>query len=101
MKILITSFLLIICMNVYGGSVQEIPNKVITIEQLDDMFSNIKSQGQWDITKPLLWGYFFTDSNPEKLEAVAPKLQSKGYKVVGIFQAEKRSRMNLIYSTFT
>jgi len=69
--------------------VQEIPNKVITIEQLDDMFSNIKEQGQWDITKPLLWGYFFTDSNPEKLETIAPKLQNMGYKVVSIFQAEQ------------
>ena len=76
-------------MSAYGGSMPEIPNKVITIDQLDEMFNNIKEQGQWDITKPLLWGYFFTDSNPEKLEAISPKLQNMGYKLVGIFQAEK------------
>ena len=53
------------------------------------MFNNIKEQGQWDIAKPLLWGYFFTDSNPEKLETLLPKLQNMGYKEVGIFQANK------------
>lgn len=58
---------------------QEILNKVITIDQLDDMFNSIKEQSQWDTTKPLLWCYFFTDSKPEKLETIAPKLKSMGY----------------------
>ncbi|MBQ4892341.1 ribonuclease E inhibitor RraB [Shewanella sp. MMG014] len=66
-----------------------IPNKNITIEQLDEMFNSIAEQGQWDLSKPLLWGYFFTDNDPDKLELVMPKIQAMGYKVVGIFQAEK------------
>lgn len=86
-------------MNVNGSSMQEVPNKVITIDQLDEMFNNIKEQAQWDVTKPLLWGYFFTDSNPEKLEAISPKLQEMGYKIVDIFQAEKEepSEPDLFY----
>jgi len=74
-----------------GAMMKEIPGKVITIEQLDEMFDGIKQNGQWDLSKPLLWGYFFTDSDPHKLEAVIPALQDKGYKIVGIFQAEKES----------
>ena len=67
----------------------DVPGKVITIDQLDQMFSNIKEQGQWDLSKPLLWGYFFTDNDPEKLASIAPKLENMGYKYVGIFQADK------------
>jgi hypothetical protein len=66
-----------------------IPNKNITVEQLDDMFNDIKDQGQWDLSKPLLWGYFFTDSDPTKLALVIPEIESMGYFIVDIFQAKK------------
>ena len=65
------------------------PNKNITIEQLDEMFSDIAEHGQWDLSKPLLWGYFFTDPDPEKLELAIPKLLVMDYTVVDIFKAEK------------
>ncbi|MFT5841064.1 MAG: hypothetical protein ACI9UT_003578 [Flavobacteriales bacterium] len=66
-----------------------IPSKNITIEQLDEMFNNITEQGQWDVLKPLLWGYYFTDDDPNKLQRVIPKIQLMGYSIVNIFQAKK------------
>ncbi|MFT6992442.1 MAG: hypothetical protein ACJASL_004442 [Paraglaciecola sp.] len=66
-----------------------IPNKNINIEQLDEMFNDIAEQGQWDLSKPLLWGYYFTNDDPNKLELVIPKIQSMGYTIVNIFQAKK------------
>ncbi len=88
-KALISILILVSLSN--GEMMKEIPGKVITIEQLDEMFDGIKQNGQWDLSKPLLWGYFFTDNDPHKLEAVIPTLQDMGYKFVGIFQAEKES----------
>lgn len=69
-----------------------IPNKNITIEQLDEMFNNIAEHDQWDLSKPLLWGYYFTDDDPNKLELVIPKVQSMGYSIVNIFQAKKEDK---------
>jgi hypothetical protein len=70
-------------------TMDDIPNKNITIEQLDEMFNIITEEEQWDLSKPLLWGYFFTDNDPNKLELVIPKIQSLGYSIVNIFQAKK------------
>ncbi len=70
---------------------ESIPNKNISIEQLDEMFNEIAEHGQWDLTKPLLWGYFFTDNDPSKLELIIPKIISMGYTVVDIFKAKKEN----------
>jgi len=72
-----------------ANNMDEIPGKIITLEALTEMFENIDEQGQWDITKDLVWGYFFTDSNPEKLEEAARELDKLGYRFVDIFLSEK------------
>jgi hypothetical protein len=66
-----------------------IPNKNITIEQLDELFNNLREEGQWDLSKPLLWAYYFTDHDPSKLQLVIPKIESMGYSIVNIFRAKK------------
>ncbi|GHB79779.1 hypothetical protein GCM10008107_31500 [Psychrosphaera saromensis] len=88
-KFIIVLFLLSFSLSAQEKVMDNIPNKNITIEQLDEMFSSITEQGQWDLSQPLLWGYFFTDNDPNKLELAMPKIQAMGYSVVGIFQAEK------------
>ncbi|MBX3627984.1 MAG: ribonuclease E inhibitor RraB [Rhizobacter sp.] len=60
---------------------------MITIEQLEEMFGNISAQGKWDMTKPMLWGYFFTDTSSQKLNALVPKLERQGYVPVDVFEA--------------
>jgi hypothetical protein len=88
-RFIIVLFLLSFSLSAQEIIMDSIPNKNITIEQLDEMFNNIADQDQWDLSKPLLWGYFFTDNDTNKLELAMPKIQSMGYKVVGIFQAQK------------
>ncbi len=61
---------------------------MITLEQLEEMFSNMREHTDWDVNGELLWGYFFTDSDPEKLEKAAVVLDEMGYDVVEIFQSE-------------
>lgn len=62
---------------------------MITREQLAEMFAAIAKDAKWDMSKPMLWGYFFTDSSREKLEKAAPVLESQGYRFVDIFLSDK------------
>ncbi len=61
---------------------------MITLEQLEEMFSNMREHTDWDVDGELLWGYFFTDADPDKLEKAAVVLDEMGYDVVEIFQSE-------------
>jgi hypothetical protein len=62
---------------------------MITREQLVEMFENIADGAKWDMSKPMLWGYFFTDRDSGKLEKVAPLLEKQGYRTVETFRSDK------------
>jgi hypothetical protein len=63
--------------------------RVIDRAKLGEMFDNIAEQGQWDMSQPMLWGYFFTHRDPKRLNDVVPILQSRDYEFVDIFKSEK------------
>jgi len=62
---------------------------VIDREMLRNMFDGIAKQGRWDMSKPMLWGYFFTHREPKQLQAIVPALQGLDYEFVDIFQSKK------------
>ena len=62
---------------------------MIDRELIEGMFADIRSRGKWDMDGPMLWGFFFTDEEREKLEAAAKKLVDGGYTFVDIFLAEE------------
>lgn len=64
---------------------------MITIESLRDMFVNIQQNTKWDIQGNLLWGYFFTDPDPDKLKPLAETLASSGHRVVDIYETDDKS----------
>ena len=59
---------------------------MITVEQLEGLFEAVRSNGSCDLDQPCLWSYFMTDSSRERLLAVAPELESLGYRVVGLLE---------------
>jgi hypothetical protein len=61
---------------------------MITLVQMEEMFENIRTGAGWDMSQPKLWGYFFTDKSPEKLESVVPVLEKDGYRFVDLFVPE-------------
>lgn len=63
----------------------------ISIEQLEQMFWNMKNKSGWNATGDLLWGYFFTDVKPKKLEPLAAHLVELGYRFVSIYETDDRS----------
>ena len=48
---------------------------MISLDQLEGMFANIADGAGWDMSRPMLWGYFFTDQSSEKLASVAERLE--------------------------
>jgi hypothetical protein len=62
---------------------------VITKAQLIEMFNGMAKDTKWDLSKPMLWGYYFTDGSKAKLEHAAPLLQKQGYHFVDINLSDK------------
>ena len=63
----------------------------ISLEQLDQMFEDMRNKSGWNTEGDLLWSYFFTDRNPKKLEPLAAHLVGLGYDFVSIYETDDRS----------
>lgn len=61
---------------------------MIELAQLEEMFAGIAAGPKWDMSKPMLWGYFFTDASRKKLESAVPELAQHGCRFVNIFEPE-------------
>ncbi|WP_324780990.1 ribonuclease E inhibitor RraB [Thiobacillus sedimenti] len=61
---------------------------MIELSDLEEMFENIQSNTGWDMNKPMLWGYFFTDPSREKLQEAAAVLENAGYRFVDLYVPE-------------
>jgi len=66
-----------------------IPGKSITLDKLEEMFANISEKSGWDMSEPMLWGYFFTHHEPKLLESAKVTLVEKGYRFVDIYISDK------------
>ena len=44
---------------------------MITLDDLRDMFADMRDRNNWDVNGDLCWGYFFTDSDPNQLQRAA------------------------------
>src|SRR5687768_14797687 len=58
----------------------------ITLEDNERMFENMRASAKWDTDQEMLWGYFFTDPDPKKLERVIDPLTRAGYRFVSIYE---------------
>ncbi|PRC91938.1 ribonuclease E inhibitor RraB [Solimicrobium silvestre] len=65
---------------------------VITLEQLNKMFVSMRSDLGDKVDGDLLWGYFFTDSDPKKLQPLADRLSKNGYRVVNIYLTDDKNK---------
>ncbi len=61
---------------------------MIELKQLEEMFDDISSGAKWDMNRPMLWGYFFTDRSESKLEAAGRLLELEGFRFVDLFIPE-------------
>lgn len=77
-------------LSLFGCNNSKSQSNKITLEKIEEMFSNMHSNGvNTDTT--MLWGYFFTATKKDNFEKVANELKSKKFDFVEIFQAEDKS----------
>jgi len=62
---------------------------MIPKSELIEMFESIAEQTDWDMSEEMLWGYFFTDDDTEKLEALSERLSEMGYHFVDIASGDE------------
>jgi hypothetical protein len=65
----------------------------ITLDQLKVMFGQMRENPdhqRWNVDGDLLWGYYFTDRDPHKLQAVADDLTRSGYRLVKIYPTDDK-----------
>ncbi|MFH7004201.1 DUF695 domain-containing protein [Flavobacterium bizetiae] len=85
-KIIMWTFIL----GLFGCNNSKSQSNKIQLEKIEEMFSNMKSNGvNTDTT--MLWGYFFTSNKKDKFDQVTNELKNKGFDFVEIFQAEDKS----------
>jgi Regulator of ribonuclease activity B len=63
----------------------------MTLQQMEQMFANMRAQTKWDVDGEMLWGYFFTDSDTNKLERASQRLTASGYRLVKIYPTDDKS----------
>lgn len=54
------------------------------------MFANMRRRSKWDLEGDLLWGYFFTDPDPKKLERTVEPLTQAGYRFGSIYETDSK-----------
>lgn len=64
----------------------------VSRDRLQKMFADIARNTKWDMSREMLWGYFFTHPNRQLLESVTIELSRLGYRVVGIYLSDKKQR---------
>ncbi|MDC8005341.1 ribonuclease E inhibitor RraB [Aureisphaera galaxeae] len=65
---------------------------MITKEIIREFFANLESGNEFDTSTELMWGYFFLDSNLNRLKRFGDEMKGKGYRFVDIFKAEMESQ---------
>lgn len=61
---------------------------IISLEQLQKLFADLRAETNWDLDGEMLWGYFFIDQDRDKLTAAGAVLGQQGYDVAGVYENE-------------
>jgi hypothetical protein len=61
---------------------------MIERQLVEDLFQEMQEDGV-DTSKEMLWGYYFVDPDPRKLEEVIPDLEAEGFDFVEMLKASE------------
>ncbi len=64
---------------------------MMTLQQIEQMFANMRAQTKWDVDGEMLWGYFFTDPDTNKLTRASQRLTASGYRLVQIYPTDDKA----------
>lgn len=81
------NFLIIVLLTLLTSCQSNSQNNMIPKEEIIGFFDRMKSNGV-DTNTKMLYGYFFTNNEPKKLEKVAEELKTQGFEYVDIYPDE-------------
>src|SRR5262245_15406227 len=64
---------------------------MMTLQQMEEMFANMRAKTKWHVDGDMLWGYFFTDPDTNKLQRASQRLTATGYRLVQIYPTDDKS----------
>lgn len=59
-------------------------DSMISKQQIEEMFTAIREQTDWNMDNDMLWSYFFLDSDRVKLNLLANELSRLGYTIADL-----------------
>jgi len=65
----------------------------VSRDKLEQMFANIAQKTKWDMSRDMLWGYFFTHSSRAALDDAALELSRMGYRVVSVYPSDRKKAL--------
>lgn len=65
---------------------------MITIEDIKTLFDDLRADSEWNVDGPLTWGYYFTDTDSERLQPLSEHLCGNGYRFVELYATEDSRR---------
>ncbi len=55
------------------------------IEGIQKIFDEAEREDNWNVAEPMLYSFYFVDTDPEKLETLGLHLEEEGYDFIGVF----------------
>ena len=56
------------------------------LEGIRKIFDEAKTEDNWNLDEPMLYSFYFVDTDADKLEQLGVELEEKGYDFVGVFE---------------
>jgi Regulator of ribonuclease activity B len=64
----------------------EFKDTVSQIAGIREIFADAEREDNWKVDEPMLYSYYFVDSDPDKLESLGVALEEKDYDFIGVFE---------------
>ncbi|MDQ6788799.1 MAG: ribonuclease E inhibitor RraB [Acidobacteriota bacterium] len=56
------------------------------IAGIKEIFAEAQQEDNWKVDEPMLYSYYFVDSDPDKLESLGVALEETDYDFIGVFE---------------
>ena len=64
----------------------EFKNVESQLEGIKEIFDDAKREDGWNLSEPMLFSYYFVDTDVDKLEKLGLKLEADGYDFIDVFE---------------
>jgi hypothetical protein len=89
------AFVLLAASSLHGQGVFAQRAPKISQAQIDAMFANMRAHAPWNVDGPLLWSFFFLDTDKSKLQSAGADLAAQGYRLADISPTKTGDRFRL------